>query len=59
MPAATPARQSPAQALEEGLAALFRRLQAEPAPAALVALADQLETAWLQTQVAAEARAIG
>jgi hypothetical protein len=59
MPAAKPVRHPPALALEEGLVALFRRLQSEPAPAALIALADQLEAAWAQTRVAAEARAIG
>jgi hypothetical protein len=47
------------QTLDEGLAALFVRLQAEPAPATLVSLADELEAAWVRTQVAAEARAIG
>ncbi len=47
------------QTLDEGLAALFVRLQAEPAPATLVSLADELEAAWLRTLVAAEARAIG
>jgi hypothetical protein len=60
MPDATPARLQLSQALDEGLAVLFRRLQSEPAPAALVGLADQLEAEWLRgSQIAAERRAIG
>ena len=55
MPDASPARLKPNQALDEMLAGLFHRLQAEPAPAALVALADELEAA---DQVRAESRAI-
>jgi hypothetical protein len=48
------------RALDEGLATLFSRLQAEPAPASLVGLADRLEAAWLRrSTVADEARAIG
>jgi hypothetical protein len=60
MPDATPARLPLSQALDEGLAVLFRQLQAEPAPLALVSLADQLEAAWLRgSQVAGEGRSIG
>ena len=60
MPDAAPARLPLTRALDEGLAALFGRLQAEPAPAALVSLADRLEAAWLRrSQIAEEARAIG
>jgi hypothetical protein len=59
MPRATPARRPPATTLDEGLADLFRRLAAEPAPAALIGLADELEAAWLRAQAPAEARAIG
>jgi len=55
---ATPAPPPPAQALDEGLAAMFRRLQSEPAPAALISLADQLEDAWRRGRIAGEARAI-
>lgn len=58
MPDATPARLPLTQALDEGLAALFRSLQSEPAPAALVKLADQLEDAWRRTRVAGESRVI-
>jgi hypothetical protein len=60
MPEAAPARLPLAQALDEGLAMLFARLQAEPAPAALVRLADRLEAEWLRgSTVAAEGRSIG
>jgi hypothetical protein len=59
MPDATPARLPLSQALDEGLAAMFRSLQSEPAPASLIGLADRLEDAWRQAQVAGEARAIG
>jgi hypothetical protein len=59
MPDAAPARLPLAQAIDEGLAVLFSRLQAEPAPAALVSLADRLEAAWLEgSQIAAEGRSI-
>jgi hypothetical protein len=59
MPDATPARLPLSQALDEGLAAMFRRLQAEPAPASLVSLADQLEAGRLRgSQIATESRAI-
>ena len=56
MPDASAARLKPDQALEEMLASLFRQLQAEPAPQALIALVDELEAA---DQVRGEARAIG
>jgi hypothetical protein len=59
MPAAKPVPPLPAQDLDEGLTDLFRRLLAEPAPAALISLADQLEEAWLSARPPAEARAIG
>ncbi len=59
MPDAAPARLPLIHALDEGLAMLFGRFQAEPAPAALVSLADRLEAAWLRSRVADEARAIG
>jgi hypothetical protein len=58
MPDATPARLPPAQVLDRGLAAMFRSLQAEPAPTALIGLANQLEEAWRLAQVAGEGRAI-
>jgi hypothetical protein len=58
MPDAMPTRLPLAAALDEGLAILFRRLQAEPAPRALVALADRLEAAHPPIQVAWEGRAI-
>jgi len=57
MPTAKPALPPSVKTLDEGLAALFR-LQAEPAPAALISLIDRLEDAWLRTRVAAEARVI-
>ncbi|MGZ3274092.1 MAG: hypothetical protein ACXU82_16685 [Caulobacteraceae bacterium] len=59
MPDATPARLPLEQALDEGLAALFRQLQAEPTPAALIHLADRLEAACIGSRLAGEARAIG
>jgi hypothetical protein len=59
MPRPTPARPPPAKALDEGLADLFGWLLSEPAPAALIGLADQLEEAWLRAQPPGEARAIG
>jgi len=46
MPDATPTRLPRAMALDESLAVLFRRLQAEPPPRALVDLADRLEAAF-------------
>ena len=58
MPDATPARLTLSQALDEGLAAMFRSLQSEPAPAALISVADQLEDAWGRGRVAVETRAI-
>jgi len=60
MPDATPARLPLAQILDERLAALFRKLQSEPAPKVLVDLADRLEADWLRgSVVAAEGRSIG
>jgi hypothetical protein len=59
MPDAKRARLPLTQDLEDGLAALFCRLQAEPAPASLVSLADRLEAVWRRrSQVAIEGRAI-
>jgi hypothetical protein len=58
MPDATPALLPLPQALDQGLAAMFRSLQSRPAPAALISLADQLEDASRRTRVAGEARAI-
>lgn len=54
MPDATPTRLPLCRALDEGLAILFRTLQAEPAPEVLVDLADQLEAAYASARVAAE-----
>jgi hypothetical protein len=59
MPDATPARLPLAQVLEEGLSVLFRTLQAEPAPAALVSLADRLEADWGSARAPVEGRSIG
>jgi hypothetical protein len=59
MPDATPARLPLSQTLDEGLAMMFHSLQSEPAPTALIGLADRLEGAWLGGKVAGEARAIG
>ena len=59
MPDATPTRLPLATALDETLAILFRRLLAEPAPHALVALADRLEAAYPQARAASEGRFIG
>ena len=55
MPDATPARPPPVQILDEGLAALFGGLEAEPVPTSLIRLADRLEAAslaqvWGETQ---------
>jgi hypothetical protein len=58
MPYSTPTGLPLAQALDEGLAILFRKLQAEPAPHALVALADALEAAYPAAHVASEARTL-
>jgi len=58
MPDATPARLPLDQLLDHGLAAMFKSLQAEPAPAALIGLADRLEDAWRGARIANEARAI-
>ena len=59
MPAATPARLPLGLTLDEALATLFGRLQAEPAPASLLRLADQLEDDWRRARIAGETRAIG
>ena len=59
MPYSTPTGLPLAQALDESLAVLFRKLQAEPAPLTLVDLADQLEAAYRETRIAAEERSIG
>jgi hypothetical protein len=59
MPDATPARLPLTQALDESLAAMFRSLQSEPAPASLISLADQLEDAWRRATVPGETRTIG
>jgi hypothetical protein len=58
MPDATPARLPLSDALDEGLAAMFRSLQSEPAPTFLVSLANRLEDACRGVQVAEEARVI-
>ena len=59
MPDATPARLPLDRALDEGLAALFLRLQATPAPASLLSLVDRLEHDRRRAWVAGETRAIG
>lgn len=59
MPDAMPARLPLDQALDEGLAALFGRLQAEPVPASLIGLANRLEAASRKGRVPGEGRAIG
>ena len=58
MPDATPTRLLLPVALDEALAILFRTLQAEPAPPALMALADRLEAAYPPPRVAEERRAL-
>ena len=58
MPYSTPIRLPLTRAIDEGLAILFRRLQAEPAPRALVDLADQLEAAYPAMQAPSEGRVI-
>jgi len=58
MPDSAPFRLPPPEALDEGLSILFRTLAAQPAPAALVALADQLEAAG-RAAVQGERRAFG
>jgi hypothetical protein len=58
MPDATPARLPLDQVLDNCLAAMFRSLQAEPAPAALIGLADRLEDAWRGVRIPGEGRAI-
>ena len=57
MPYSTPTGLPLAQALDEGLAILFRKLQAEPVPKELVKLADSLEAASRAMQ-AGEGRSI-
>ena len=59
MPDATPARLPLDQALDEGLAPMFRRLQAEPVPTSLIRLADRLNAASRRALPAGEARSIG
>ena len=58
MPAATPIRLPLALALDEGLAVLFRKLQAEPAPLFLLDLVDRLEAARPAVCIAEERRSI-
>lgn len=58
MPDATPARLPLEQALDEGLEALFRHRLAEPAPAALIRLADRLEAASRRMQAFGGGRAV-
>lgn len=58
MPDSAPVRLPPAEALEEGLATLFRTLSAQPTPSALIALADQLDDALSRSRIPEEARAI-
>ena len=55
---AKPARLLPAKILEEVLANLFDRLQAEPASDLLLSLVDDLESAHRGRQVAQEQRTI-
>ena len=59
MPDAVRTRLPPEQALDESLAALYRRLQAEPAPEALLRLVERLETAHRGAKVGAEPRSVG
>jgi hypothetical protein len=54
MPSATPARLPLDRLLDE----MLRSLQAEPAPAALIGLADRLEDAWRGARIPGEGRAI-
>jgi len=58
MPDTMPVRPPLQQALDEDLAAMFRSLQAEPAPATLIRLADRLDAAWRSSRLGAEARTI-
>lgn len=58
MPDDTPARPPLEQALDDGLAAMFQTLQAEPAPASLVRLANRLEAASRLPRLAGEVRTI-
>jgi hypothetical protein len=58
MPDAKPARLLPTAVLEEVLANLFDRLQAEPASDLLLSLVDDLETAHRGSRVAQEQRTI-
>jgi hypothetical protein len=58
MPDATPVRLQMEQALDEGLAAMFRSLQSEPPPSVLIGLADQLEDAWRRSRADHESRVI-
>jgi hypothetical protein len=59
MPYASSARTPPGKALDHRLAALFRRLQAEPLPPVLLSLVDELEDAWRGATIQAEPRSIG
>lgn len=58
MPDSAPVRPPPAAALDKGLATLFRTLAAQPAPAALVAVADALEDARRRARIPEEARTV-
>ena len=59
MPDAVIARLPPKQALDESLGILYRRLQAEPPPEALLELVERLEAAYRGAQVGAETRSVG
>lgn len=60
MPDAARARLPLKQPFEEGLALMFCKLRAEPAPVSLVRLADRLEAAWRRrAMVGVERRAMG
>ena len=59
MPDAALVQLPPGQALDESLAALFRCLQAEPAPEALLSLVERLEAAYRDGTVDGERRSIG
>jgi len=59
MPDATPACLLPVEVLEEALATLFHRLQADPGADALLGLVDQLEEAYRRSLAPQEPRTIG
>jgi len=59
MPDAMPARLTLDQALDQGLVAMFHRMQSESVPAALLRLADRLEAASRSAFLASETSTIG